>query len=484
MRIDADGMAEHVVLWGPEAAAAQARSATQRLADAELSSTEVGLDGDVWCVFHVDQSGRELLPAEEQDELLGRRARRALRFASRQALDRHLQADGAALPMLETPTQVRGGAIGLSWSCSSGQLNAGADVSIIGDRLDLRVAEGMASDRRVARELAVDGAELSRFAAELDLLRIGAWRTPPAPATDGMEWRVQVSGDLRGVATGVGEAPEPLPGLEGTDLLGRAQLALERLAGMELWPRTSPELLSSIRDPDARTEHALLMALRRWASALHVAGDLPQNRKEPGFQAELRPFLEECFSEVALEIDLKASANRELALDRWPGLGRVDVMLGRSTERPVWVELKWGKSAGTLHNCAWDAAKLAEALRSQVASRGYLVAGAPASQWSKAGQAAQLFASKAWHSDEIVSGFASSWRTWLDEGGATGLVDLPSPLVTTPVGRVIVPVEHDEDWEIRVSRVDAPGSARTALTDRHRRRSPKRRSSADQAPKE
>lgn len=219
----------------------------------------------------------------------------------------------------------------------------------------------------------------------------------------------------------------------------------------------------SIMDDAARDEHALLSAIRSWAQELSDVGGLPGDRRESAFQRELVPHLEGLFEHVAIERRLKGGSDGGAVLARWPNVGALDLELGQQPGSNAWVELKWTKRGGELANCAWDAAKLAEALRSERAQRAYLVAGAPVSAWEKPGDARRLFESSLFDGDQIVTRFPTWWAKWMTEGAAVGLEDLPTPIMTTPVGSARVLVDGGEDWEIRVARVDAPGNGRVPI---------------------
>jgi hypothetical protein len=147
-------------------------------------------------------------------------------------------------------------------------------------------------------------------------------------------------------------------------------------------------------------------------------------------------------------------------LGGWPGVGSLDIEIS-SASGPVWAELKWAKTADYLFNCLWDAAKLARAVRDGVASAGYLVAGAPVSEWAKGSAYSILFDFSAYPGDSIVTSnpkFENCWRGWRKENTGTYPEQLAAPIFTWPEGEVEMrPDEGGEPWSIRVARVTAPG---------------------------
>jgi hypothetical protein len=125
---------------------------------------------------------------------------------------------------------------------------------------------------------------------------------------------------------------------------------------------------------------------------------------------------------------------------------------------PAWVELKWAKQVGTLHNCLWDAAKLACAVRDGVASVGYLVAGAPAEEWAKQSPYTRLFGFSSHSGDSIAADYEPSFRGWLAENENTYPKILATPVCTAPVGEVDQVDAGGTSWVVRVARVFSHGS--------------------------
>jgi hypothetical protein len=117
------------------------------------------------------------------------------------------------------------------------------------------------------------------------------------------------------------------------------------------------------------------------ASRLAQLGQEPSAFKEAQFQAVL--------VEVLKRNDaLVIRPNFGVKLADWPKVGPVDVAVMNGDAVTALFELKWG--AGNLYNCVWDLEKVAVALASGVAYRGFLVAGAPSQDWNTA-RGAELF---------------------------------------------------------------------------------------------
>lgn len=129
----------------------------------------------------------------------------------------------------------------------------------------------------------------------------------------------------------------------------------------------------------------------------HVAVELEQLAQErKPTEADLQVALGRKLQAAAAESgkSVVVSEQERLSLDGWPGVGPVDltIRLGEDSVAAAFVELKWG--GGTLWNCVWDVAKLALAVRQGAARSGYLVAGAPTSEWEKPVRGAELFESR------------------------------------------------------------------------------------------
>lgn len=140
----------------------------------------------------------------------------------------------------------------------------------------------------------------------------------------------------------------------------------------------------------------------------------------------------------------------------WPRVGRLDIELS-GPSRPTWLELKWTKGANELHNCLWDAGKIAQALREAKAHYGFLVAGAPIREWSRGNLASRLFEVSNHQGHSLIADYPSWWSFWASENANTYPLELPTPVITVPVGRVRLPGLGGDPWMVRVARVEAPG---------------------------
>jgi hypothetical protein len=141
----------------------------------------------------------------------------------------------------------------------------------------------------------------------------------------------------------------------------------------------------------------------------------------------------------------------ELRLDlrAWPKVGAVDLAIAVPECLPVLVELKWG--AGTLYNCAWDAAKLALALGERSASRALMVAGAPESDWSSRALGSELFTDSSWETASFMERHASGFAKWRHEV-ATRPASLPSAFRSHSRAKQPLQID-DQPWEIRVAEI-------------------------------
>lgn len=203
----------------------------------------------------------------------------------------------------------------------------------------------------------------------------------------------------------------------------------------------------------------LLAASTRWLNSMEEEGTDLASLREGHFEYGLRDALAE-LRDTARQIRLKGNESRSPILEGWPGVGDLDIQI-TSDDGPVWAELKWAKGAGTLSNCLWDAAKLGCAVRDGVAATGYLVAGAPVSEWEKNVDYASLFSFSGFSRDSIFSynpRFAKCWRDWCEENENTYPIEIATPICTWPEGQVVAPNSAGKPWAVRVSRVTAPGT--------------------------
>jgi len=136
----------------------------------------------------------------------------------------------------------------------------------------------------------------------------------------------------------------------------------------------------------------------------------------------------------------------KLTLEGWPNLGPVDVAIEAPERPPLLVELKWG--AGTLFNCAWDAVKLALASAEHAASLAFMVAGAPASDWSSGTLGSELFADSSWDTAEFMKRHASGFAKWRRDV-KTRPSRLPSAFRSHSCGSQPLTIQ-DQPWEIRM----------------------------------
>lgn len=470
-----------VLLTGPEAAAALGRmTGVHAVAAGEGWMRWAGKDGDVWSVYADEGTTLDLLDDAEVTASMWRSARTVRRFATRADLDAWLAAEAARFTTFAGMPPVRVGPddgaeitrrerwevrLGLS----SGVEGAVTHVLVIdhgeGDAgvAIVDVDPGMRDGRPLTVKRPVAAGEIARLRAELDLLGVNAWDEWEPVTLDGLNWSLQVTGPGgRVVSGGMNAYPPDGSGPDSTGHFDRLLLAVERVTGVSCGFGSSADGIAAITDPAAAIEHGLLGALREWAQTVHDRDLDAGALTEPDVRRELVEHLAAGFGPVRSDIALKGTKARLPTLPRWPDVGRLDLAL--SLDRaglPAWVELTWAKGPGELSSSARDAAKLAEALRAGQTRHAYLVAGAPLGVWGTE-RARRLFASSVHDGATIVSDYADSWRAWMREGGLRGPADLPTPVMSTPVGTVVLPT-GGEWWQIEIARIDAPGGDRFAI---------------------
>ena len=195
-----------------------------------------------------------------------------------------------------------------------------------------------------------------------------------------------------------------------------------------------------------------MSALQRVANegVATLAGRSP---KERDFRTSFIQALSSVLREEATDLTV-GEAEYAARMDDFPGVGHVDVAVsGRSPVPDALIELKWG--GRTLWNCVWDAAKLALAVRVQAGRSGFLIAGAPARAWEKPERGADLFGDSTSEIEDFLEAHADLFAFWRKEI-LTRPLRLPTPITTTAVACVPLEVEGAL-WELRCSRVDAPG---------------------------
>jgi hypothetical protein len=154
---------------------------------------------------------------------------------------------------------------------------------------------------------------------------------------------------------------------------------------------------------------------------------------------------------------LPGSISRQapLSLEGWPGVGNCDIAVtGSNGDAPILLELKWG--AGTLYNCAWDAVKLASALREGAAQRAYLVAGAPLSDWRSEQRGAELFDSASWDTPAFMDFYAKEFAFWRRDVKTRPEI-LPRSFSVREICSVDIEIDTAQ-WQLRCSRVSVAGT--------------------------
>jgi hypothetical protein len=196
----------------------------------------------------------------------------------------------------------------------------------------------------------------------------------------------------------------------------------------------------------------ILAGCAKWMRELSEASTNCADLQESDFQKALLGRLKETLS-VEPEVDVRGKEDQDGRIPGW-NPGWVD-LIAESDEGDAWIELKWAKDYSTLSNCLWDAAKLAGAVRSESAAVGYLVAGAPASEWEGSHPYGRLFTFQEWDGSSLVDAHPASWRRWHRENVNTFPRQIADVVQILPIGFVR---GGPDDWEIRMARVTAPGN--------------------------
>lgn len=442
-----------VPVWeehGPEAAATVGRWTDERyVVGGEGGSVTEGRDGDTYCL-HIDSATAvDLFAEDDADERDWRRASRVLRFASAEDRETYVSVRWGEPEALQRPAHSVAASqepeISLDLNLYAGQTNTQIDFSLKGKERLTYSAESIDLPRAELQTTARSD-EVERFVAELRLLGASSWRQFEARAVDGLLWTLTATGGLSVNAGGANAYP---PHGEGrpTPTFGRLLLAAERLLGRELWLSARPSVLETIPDPRDRVEHLILAACRSWSAGWDRETGDPAALTERKFQKALHRHL--------LELTQTDSEARPSLADWDPG--NVDFVL--EPERvPTWLELKWCKRPSTFGQCLWDAAKVAAAVRQGRARHGYLLVGAPAAVWEgRLPLEARVTGVSAHPGTSLVDDYPSWWGWWCEETRTTYPRQLPTPVMTTPVGRVRHFGLPGSPWELRLIRAEAPG---------------------------
>jgi hypothetical protein len=159
-----------------------------------------------------------------------------------------------------------------------------------------------------------------------------------------------------------------------------------------------------------------------------------------------------------METDLRTAHQGERRMrdiDEWRGVGDVDSLLARGDVERAFVELKCGRGRDAAAACAWDALKMALALRVGRASEAYLVAGARMSDWLTPIRGTEFLVDGSHAAHGIRRRFADWWRHWELSGDPLPL-RLPAALSTWHIDSATFPVAGTE-WQLRLSRVTVEG---------------------------
>lgn len=452
---------------GPEAEATRARLRDEiRLYQGEGVDVTAGRDGPTYCIYSdtgtlLDLLGDEPELAEGSPEISLRGGSVIQRFSTEAE-----QAAALSNARWQEDVRRRGWTItsdDVSQAHLDGDFRFELDAGLSATRMAVhaRSSDGNAivelffateaePERCYTTEPGID--EWARFAAELRLLGIQQWGRYLAKAVDGLSWSLHYESLLSAtVAGGANAYPPGGDGPDPTPQFVRLLLAMERLCGRMVWPVfDARHSLDHIPDDRDRIEHLLLSATRAWAHALESDQRDPSSIDEKGLEKGLLQHIQ------ALDPRVDSQSPLRGGMADWPNVGPVDLRLARPGG-DIWVELKWPKNRpNELHNCVFDAAKLAHAKRQGILRNGYLLAGMPTDGWTKAA-ASRLFEVSA-HLESTLIGDYRQW--WNDPGWQRVYPDrLPKPVITVPVGRVAFNAPSGAPWEVRIARVEAPGKA-------------------------
>lgn len=469
------------MVQGPEAGAVWARATdVRRRYSWEGGALYTARDGECWLLYVGSGTMGDFLDADEDEHVL-RRLQKVTRFAREQDLLaavtdwERVRTEQMGHPPSPFRAKFSGAPQGLPRAGISLRLRSpmsGRASEVVIARGDgprvtcgVRIIQGQFDEEpghEVGCSFGLARGELERLQRELALLNAGSWKQYAPTATDGLHWELTTVRPLgRTVSSGINAYPPDGAGEPGaTHHVDRLLLAVQRAAGLNVWTTDLAVALGSISDPDARRQHAILAALRAWAHDRR--GEDPAGLREKHLQEDLPGLLTALTGEHAAQRHLAVAGAP--VLERWPAVGAVDIEIADQTDGPGdWLELKWVKKATEMANCAWDAAKLAEALRAGVARRVYLVAGAPVSAWKRDLPARRLFDSSVFAGRDLLDAFPTWWPHWLKEGGGRGIDSIPTPIMTTPVGRARLRGPDNTSWLVCVSEIHAPGSDRTPV---------------------
>lgn len=196
----------------------------------------------------------------------------------------------------------------------------------------------------------------------------------------------------------------------------------------------------------------LLVELARTTAVLLAQRALERGRASINERDYLQPSCVAAARALAAQRDdVELAATVRLRSEIWPRLGGIDVALIRHSQpQPILVELKAGTGRDGLIACAWDALKLAFALQLSQTSDAYLLAAAPADDWSSA-RGSEFFTDCWFESDALRDPFADGWRTWERDGYPAGQ-QVPAAFRTRAICAVPFHVALTR-WEIRVAAV-------------------------------
>ena len=158
---------------------------------------------------------------------------------------------------------------------------------------------------------------------------------------------------------------------------------------------------------------------------------------------------------AALEPPIALSPNAFGDRHGWIGLGGVDLVCRWADRPPTFLELKCGAGKSALRPCVWDAVKLSTAVLGRNACSGYLLAGAPVSDWAARVPGAEFFDSAEWETlgPDVRERFLSDWRFWESEATPHIPGRVAGRFTTVALGSFPLTI-GTTGWELRLARVE------------------------------
>jgi hypothetical protein len=200
-----------------------------------------------------------------------------------------------------------------------------------------------------------------------------------------------------------------------------------------------------------------------------AAGELQMESAEVGIEHVAESDLRRAFRR-ALQMQLGPFVRPEGAagfkLPQWPRIGKPDLLVIHPDDRAwrAFGEAKWCRE-NTMFEILWDLLKMSLAISLDRIEAGYIIVGAPEPAWvNDSWRCSALAETETWDTRELLKRYERDWRSLL-KVTTTRPTRLPLQVSTTLLTTVPIHLVGRDNWELRLVRVDDPGTGLVKMDD-------------------